>query len=521
MSVTKSRDAKPRKNGTNGEGLKGGVGGSNLQIPLDEAAAKLAASKKPPELRLPPKSRLDMSALELLEMQEQEAGEKDSEIAAFVGDWMEKESLPFIEKIRGKVEKLGKKVLQLVAGKNEEGENITLADQLNEYERLNAEYLSGAFPIGDTENGEPFLLPAMKTRRVAHMAVLKHRLSTEMDRDSFIKVINSFVEEGYFIGHQEGAISVWKKRFFLSDDEKFGNLGEEQERLLADIVGHHVTRINTAYKDVVRDRAEELKKESSLDLQQLLKGEAGKCFVHVPAETRGGFKSSEVNLLLEGDGEGKVFILDAVGPDTVSALDIKNSKIHLNLQHMGIPRPPRVETMMDKWGFSQENAERYQHFWGYADRARKEQEAEDRRKAEKELVAIAREEEKTLWEKATEEAPQLKEEYAGGANISIDRVLLEMEPMEGIFYGEFEGEWKNRLGNVPKGLLFAQFEQVVRNGKTMMKVRKAPSWLLDRFFKDQNMEFSCYGESFQGLEQPMQGLMKALHTQARHQAEIA
>ena len=518
-------EATKNSNGRNND-LKGGISGSDPLSPLKEAAARLAASIKPPELKLPPTKRLDMSALDLLDLQEQEAEEQDTMIAPRVGEWMEGDSLPNLDKIEAKVKKLGDRVLQLVAGKNESGENITFGQQREEYIRLNAEYLSAAFPIGETETGEPFLLPAMKTRRAAHMAVLKHRLRPEMDREQLIDAVNLCVKDGYFAEDQEGYIPLWQRHYALSDSEKFGGLGEAEERLLGEIVGHHVSRINSLFKEDVGRQAEDLKRQADtgFELHQLLAGEPGKCFVYVPPEMRGNFRLSAVHLLLEGDGNGKAFIVGAAGFDAKMALDIRDSKIHLNLQHMEISHPPRIETMMDKWRFSEENARRYQIFWEYLDRAARAQEEKDRREQEKELAAKAKREEEEAFAKASEESAAIKEKYSREATISLDRVLMEMEPMEGIFFGEFRSNngrgWRNPDGNIiPDGLLYFLGEQKVVCGKAQMKVRKAPDHLISGFFPPECMEFAPCDETFRDLKQPLQGLMKALRRQVKHQAE--
>lgn len=501
----------------NGE-LKGGASTNNLQTALQEAAVRLA-SKKPPELKLPPKNRPDMSALDLLDLQEEDANQQDREIAPRVGEWMENDSLPNLDKIEAKVKKLGPKVLELVSGEDESGQKITFKQQMAEYTRLNAEYLCAAFQIGETGAGEPFLLPAMETRKAAHMAVLKHRLRKEVDREELIDLVAICMKDGYFVEHQEGLIRIWQRKYMLSDKENFGGLGEAEERLLAEIVGNHISRINSAYEGQVAERSEELKNKASKNfgLNQLLAGEAGVCFVHAPKEVRNNYKLSEVYLLVEGDGTGRAFISDAVGTDEETALAIKNHKLFLWLPTLDIPRPPRIETLTNK-GFSEEDAKLLQHFWGYLDRARRVHEQREKRERDKELADKAKQEQEEMRKKAFEEANQLKEELAGQQTVSIDRVLLELQLVEGIFYGEFAEDWRNPDGSiVPKGLLYFLAEQKVVDGKPQMKIKRAPSHLANgKFFVEANMEFTPYEQFFKGLEQPMQGLMKAMHRQVKN-----
>jgi len=513
--------------------LKGGLAGrNNSTSTLAEAAKKVASSKKPPELKLPPTKRPDMTAIELLKLQKAEALERDHEIAGPVGQWMKNDSLPTLDEIAEMVNSLGQDVLDLVAGEDNDGQEMTFGQQQQQYRELNESYLEAAFPIGEKAGGKgAFMLPAMETRRAAHMALLKHRFSKAVDRDQLLELVNLCVKENYFFDNQEGYIRVWQRRYMLSDSPSFGGLGEDDERLIAEIIGHHVSRLNASYKDDVREQAEELCKKGDIELSQLLAGKAGKCFVHAPSEMRGSFKLSEVFLLVEGDGDDRAFILEAVGPDKNNAMAIKDGKLFLWLPTLEVPRPPRIETLVNK-GFSEDDSKLLQAFWGYLDRARHVQAERERRECEKEQaeqrrlqVEQRKLEEEAELKKAFSATAELKEEYAKETTISLDRIVLEMEPLEGTFYGEFLQEWKNPKGiaNAPKkGLLFFLGEQKVVDGKPMIRVKKAPDWLTDgKFFTQANMEFASYGEFFRGLEQPLQGLMKALYSQEKNRAQCA
>ena len=515
------------KNGNGDTTLKGGLNsGTSPHETLKDVAAKVAASKKPPKLKLPPSKRPDMSIFELLDICEQEASERDHEIAAAVGKWMSEESLPNLDKIEEKLKKHGARILTLIAGKDEDGNNITFEQQRDEYRKCNEEYLSAAIELGTSEDGEPLLLTAdgkpfvqdaMETRRAAHMAVLQYRFRPEMDRGQLIDVVMDCLKEGYFIEDREGYIHVWQKCYMMSDDRKFGILGETEERFLAEIIGSHVSRINALYKDDVRQAAEELQKQSEISLKEFLELKEGKCLVHVPAGMDGSRRLSEVHLLMWGDGDGKAFIVDAAGSDKESALEIRAAKMHLLLPTLEIPYPPRVETLMNR-GLSEENANKVRRLWHYVSRAKKAMEEKERREQEKEAATAASMAEEEARKKATEEAEVLKDGYAREATISLDRVLLEMEPMPGIFYGEFNGEWRKSNGvKIPKGLLYALFEQTVHDGKPALKVRKAPAHLMaGQFFTEANMEFADYNaETFEGLEKPLYGLMKALLNQTK------
>jgi hypothetical protein len=274
----------------------------------------------------------------------------------------------------------------------------------------------------------------------------------------------------------------------------------------------------------MHEQAEKLRKEhEGFQLHQLFSGEAGKCFFHVPSEMHGNHKISEVYLIVEGDGEGRVFILNALGPDKKRALNVRDANIYLSLLHLEIPHPPRIETMKEKWDFSHENAEHYQRFWSYMSRARKAQEEQKKKeaatiaRAEQKKVALLKEEQQKVIEvKAQEEAEILKKEYADEATIDFDRVIQDGIPQEGIFFAEFKGNWHNPNGSIiPDGLLYFQGEKRVVDGILQMKIRKAPAHLFNGFFIEPHTRFASYDQFFGGLEQPLQGLMKALRTKAK------
>ena len=363
----------------------------------------------------------------------------------------------------------------------------------------------------------------MEVRKAAHMAVLKHRFNKEMDWETLKEAVNLCVQEEYFVINNEGFIQVGQRHYILSDDKRFGGLGEEQEHLLAEIIGRQTSRINAEFKEDVKEGAEELRKQSKISLFELLEGKKGKCFAHAPMKMEEDYSGKpyryrEVNLLLEGDGEGRAFILDAIGADMNDALDIRDSKIFINLASLNVPRPPRMETLKSK-GFSYDDAKKIRLFWSYLDRSKKEQEAKLQKERQKELATKAEKEKQEAVEKAFQEAETLKEEYAEESTVALDRVLLENPPMEGIFYAEFHKEWRNPDGTkIPKGLLFFQGEQKNVDGKPQMRVRRAPKHLFDEFFTKAHLEFAPYDESFEGLEQPLRGLLKTLSRQVKNQA---
>lgn len=542
MSNDKSvRTATAAKANNGKQPLKGGLSGSSPANSLLAAAAAPVKVALPPKLERPPIDRkMDVSAIELLDLEFRQVEEKDEQIAPSVGEWMESTALPDLDKIRGMVARLGDKFLELSAGKDENGQPMTFRQQQKMYEDLIFGYLNAALQVGENmEGNKPMLVPCPKIRAAAHLALLKHRFSVEMDRDQFLAQVELSIADGYFVRDDDGYIHVWQRRYALSDDEKFGKLGEAQERMLAEIIGQHVGRLNKAFAGRTQIRIEEFAGQSKISPKELLEVQEGSTLVHVPQDPDNR-RNGEVYLFLNGDGEGKVYLLDAVGPDQNRALKIRDNKIFLQLGHLGIvkgnpgakafPNPPRIETMTEGWGFSVEDAELYRLFWFYVDRARNALQAQARRDAERKRreqaeaeAAQAERAEQEKWQKAKEEAPGLEADYRKECTVSLDWV---MDGKEGRFFGKFAGEWKNRLGNVPDGLLFFQGEQriveKIVDGEARkvieVRVKKAPSWLTGTFFSKEAFEFTAYGAMFEGLPQPFRGLMKALHRQSEKTA---
>lgn len=521
--------------------LRGGCGGENENpfSVLKDAAAKARTAKRPPELKLPPKERPDMSPSELLLMKSREALELDVQVAACVGEWMKNVSLPELDRIQELENLFGPDLLERRTGeKNKKGEEVTYGQKKEEYIEWNDSYFNGRIEVreeGHSEDEEspekeekPLYLDAFETRKAAHMAFLEHILGSENEasitREELTEKVKLCVEDGYFIEDSAGPIRVWQRSYRLSPDKRFGKLGGKEQRLIAEIIGNHVYRINAFYKGSVQQEAEKLQEQSEISLQELIAGREGKCFVHVPATTtREGYRLSEVYLLVEGKGGDRALILDAVGPDARTALEIRDKKMFLLLFTLGASGPPGVNTLMEK-GFPREDAEKVRRFWGYLHRADIQQREKEEAERNREVAQKARQEREETTARLLAESEALKEEYKRECTIALDRVLMGEKPMSGIFFGEFNGIWNNPNGTtIPKGLLYFQGEQVVNDdGAPSIRVKKAPSHLVNEsFFRKGCLEFKPYGETFEGLDQPLQGLMRALYRQVKNQTEVA
>lgn len=509
--------------------LKGGLEGTTngtgnlLENALKNAQqAELAkVAKRPPDLKLPPRERPDMTPIQILELETDEAEKKDSSIATEVGSWMENTSLPDLDRIESMAKKLGDKIYKLPAGKDEEGEQITFGQQKQEYARLNSEYLGATFLIGDPD--DPMSVPALKTRRAANGALLRHRLKKEVSKKDFFLIVDQLVRDGYFLRNDAGKIHVGKFAYFLSTDEKFGELGEDEETLIAQIVGHQMGRLKAAAKKEYEEQAKEMAEDATISFQELLLGKEGLAFAHVPQDKERGL--SEVFLLVRGDGNDRVFIEDAVGYDADNALDISERKTFLKLE--SLVKVPSVKRMTEERRmedgsvipplFGEEDAKRIWRFWTYLHRAEKVLHERESAEKARELTAKAKAKAEERFHKMTEEAETLKEEYQKEATISLSRALLE-EPMDGIFYAEFPEEWKNSRGSVPQGFLYFLGEQQVIDGEVYLRVRKAPPHL-GKFFAEEDFHFSRAGEQFEGLEGNFHSLMKALARRVRKATE--
>lgn len=528
MSTIQATETKAPAN--NGTALKGGVegNGTDLKTGLRKANEALKA-KKPPKLQIPTGKRPDVSDLEMLELQIDEAEKQDQEIAAAVGEWMEETSLPYLDRVGKMCDRLGEnKVLKMLTSETDDaGNRVTHGQLQSEYAKKNDEFLYASFQIGEeAADGSITTIPAVQIRTAAHMAVLKFRFKEVPDMETLQKLEELCISDGYFVEHSKGEIHIRGKRYSLSSDEKFGCLSKDDERTIGEIVAVLMKPINQRYQQKQQEEADALKKRAEIELEQLLAGQAGKCFMHVPYDHKDGLP--EVYLLVRGDGEGKVFIQEAVGPDESQAYAIRDSKIHLNLTHTEVPFPPRTDTMMDKWKFSEQNAHSYQRFWSYVSRAKRVMNTQKRR-AEQEAQKAAKEEARKAREaqdaeavaQARAEAPSLKAEFQAEVTATLQGVLMETPPLEGIFYGEYSGTdwtWTDDSGThvIPADLLFFQGElKNGEDGQPMLKVRRASEFLKDRFFKEENFEFKPYGTQFKGLGQPFEGIMKMLFNKTR------
>jgi hypothetical protein len=505
--------------------LQGGLGGhGSTSISLKASRETTVAGKKPPKLQIPKRELVGgLEQFDKLEEELTSAETQDVTLAHDVAEWMAKKSLPWLQKLQGACDRLrtAERIQQLLksnSGEVDENEKPMTNGEMKEWcEKQNANFLNAAFYVGDEQN--PIVIPALRIRQAAHMALLNFRILQVSDLEGLLTFEDRCTKDEYFVKDDKGLIRIQKRRYRLSTDEKFGGLAEE-ESAVADIVGNVMRAISSKLIKDQQEMVEVMKSESEIGLKALLANSLGKCFVHVPYASINGSgrdKLPEVYLLVHGDGEGRVFIDSAIGPDEETAMEISDAKIHLNLTHLLVNFPPKEETMVTKWHFSQDEAHYYIRFWGYIFRARRVLQDQERRaideeeRKQREILLMAQAEKLA---KAKEEASALKECFLVQETISLREILAELKP--GIFFAEYVGDWKNQAEHVflPSGILFflGQIE-ADETGALCLKVHSCSEYLQENLFKEASFNATPCGERFENLGYPLRDLMRALFRQ--------
>lgn len=462
--------------------------------------------KEPPKIQIPP-ATTGLTAIEKVRELFRTAKEMDEELALQVGEWIANESLPFLKTVDELIRDYGEDCLDL---SSEDEESLTIRQKRDKYIALNEQYMNAIFTV---EEGKGFSLPGFYVRKAAHMAVLKNRFSTkEMTRDELILAVNKSVEEGYFQTDNSGLIKIWQRKYSLSPDEKFGKMEEEEERLIAEMTDNQIRRINSEFQDEMREEAKKLEEEGEISLEELLTSKAGKCFAFVPTKIlpngNGGKKLQSVSLLLYGDGQGRISILQAIGADAKSALEIRDQKLFVLAWTLQYYAPPKIETLTSK-GFTEDNAHKLRRLWNYVKRAADAQQEMEKRKREQEALKELKESQRKALEKAEEEKAKWKKE----TTLSGQRFFLEENSEDGVVFLEYKSQkgWRNPDGSViPPGMLYFTIEY--KEGK--IRVKDSPSHL-ENFFNEDCKQFHAYNSEneYENLPQPLRVMMKVLSKQ--------
>jgi hypothetical protein len=407
--------------------------------------------------------------------------------------WVTGEAYPFFFAVDREIAENGQGILDQTAGFELEEKPATIGQMYVEYRTRIKEYLNSPHPL---------------IRCAVHSSRLIAYLSQIVPFAKFVAQVDDFVEKGYFVADANGPIKVWERSFSLAKTNEFGQMGEREERVIADAVAEQIARLDAEFHEVNVEKAKTMAKKATITPDMLLRsGEKGICFLYAPAQvvhaTTGAcntYKVSEMWLLVELTNRGMIFVLESIGPkQKCLELDrLSNEGIGVKASTLDFRNPPDYSAFK-KAGFTEDQAKDIRRLWNLAKRG----------------INYWREhDEPALKAAALEKLAGKKAELKKKATIPANRFFLDNELPLGIAFAEFNADWlegKSRNVVFENGFLYFLVERFKKDDEVMIRLNEVPEHLAS-FFSGCQGEYAC-GEKFAGIPTPLQEVLRAIWRQ--------
>lgn len=329
-------------------------------------------------------------------------------------------------------------------------------------------------------------------RRAAWLATLRHFLSREVGSPEEVKpLLKDLVRQGYLNEDPDGSIQTATGRYSVPADSLFEKPEVEEISELLEKLSAAILAVERTER---RQKAEALREQSTLSLDDFLAGKAGKWTVQVPPEEVPGQNGAAPYwrpgglLLVETDGEGKCRPVDTVGHPSFSRAveETRDLGVFLLVTSLGYPRPPLPK-------LDEARVRKLHLFWYLLQRGVKAVRAE----------VLILEEKTGMGREAT---------------VSLSNFFLEKE--HGMCLAEYIGPWHTEDNGVIPTLFFLVERREGGEGKNLIILRNVPKHL-QRFLGDLVAKEFEEGEAFSGVNYPLKGMLQAIYGQQRKVAEMA
>lgn len=405
--------------------------------------------------------------------------------------WMTDEAYPFFFAVDGEVADNGDSLL--LDQEFEEGSATTIGQVYVEYKTRIQEYLTS---------------PHVPIRCAAHSARLVAYFSQPaLPFEAFSALIDDLVEKGYFVANANGAIKVWERRFSLSQANKLGQMGEEEEQAIASLIAEQTARLDAEFHEANVKKAEQMAQKATITPDVLLRpGKKGICFLYAPPQavpatsTREAYTVSEAWLLVELSAKGMIFVLEAIGSQHKcrELKSMSDREVGVKASTLAFKAPPDYRSFQQA-GFTEEQTREIRRLWNLV----------------KHGIDYWREyEEPRLREAALEKAEAHKAELAQKATISASQFFSSDKPSLGIALLEYKTDWlegKERFVMFFAGLLYFLIERFEYEGMIGVRLVETPTHLVD-FFEVCQGDHLC-GEEYEGVPSPLQKVLRAISRQ--------
>jgi hypothetical protein len=410
---------------------------------------------------------------------EQVAGQK-REYAGQIFDWMLSTALPFLNE---------------AAEYSREAREMVLAD-IQEFEKDVRGILWEAKAPGETENPQEAVHPAYA--RAGWLALFQHYFKVTDDvtynMDDLRDLLDFFIQEKY-LARVSGPtpenpniirINALNACFVISPASHFG---ADETKKVQEVVDQMVAMALRQQRAEQRNEVENLRKKATpgYSLANLEEKVPGQMLMFVPATKiiyHEGGKPRDTwlpsgHILIKSDGE-KIMLLDAVGGIERLLDDVKGTNVHILLHSLHFSLPPKLE-----------------------------QAQPDLRKKVKRLWRAAKSGVEFLKEEAKIAATLA--EMEGKASLTPEEWFLDDTLPVGTCLAEYRGRWVNMTTD--QVISNHVFLLVTRGPDNKISIAEVPDHLKEFFASCMGKEHEVKGPRFEGVGQPLQAVLKAIHGQ--------
>jgi len=393
--------------------------------------------------------------------------------------------VPDQKNIRARAKKIKEGIPQI---KEWIGKALAFLDWFRKLPRIERE----AVPVSEVEKVEKGLRrllqeePVRAWRRAAWEALFEHYFSQEAPNTQEAKrTVNNLVEGGYLLLNSKGVgcINAFGRTYSVPPESCF-----ERNELdhLQEMITCFFRAITERERAKWRETTESLLEQSELSLKEFLEGTPGKFALRVPPEQIINYSTGEPTgfwrpggtLLVESDGK-VIRPLAAAGRIEAGVKEAKELGVYLFLNTLAHTSPPRPKAL------GPERQRKISLLWYLLQRG----------------IKALEQKERLLF---------LRERFKEKATVSPEEFFLQGEP--GLCAAEFRGRWRTPEGEQINNVFFL-VQREIHQGHKYLTLKKIPPHL--KKLLNHCLKTHPEGEKFQGVDQPLGTILRAIFGQLR------